>query len=136
MPFLFEVHMTIKENVTVYSCDFCKRKMFRKHAMINHEQYCGSNPKNWRACSACDFMVRKPIEYYFDAYDGEHEGTSKGFYCEHLETYMYPNFLENKRVFIEHPEQFEEQIPFKKQCVHFTELGCHKGLSYNPEDYA
>lgn len=98
--------------------------------MAKHEKYCGSNPENWRVCSSCDYMDRKPLEYYYDGYDGEHTGTTNGFYCSKLEKYMYPPFIEKRRCFTEYPEQFEEQIPFKRKCEHFT-MGVHFGLNYN-----
>jgi len=120
--------MLIKENVTVYQCEHCKKKLFRKHAMEKHEKNCGADPQNQRVCSLCDFMVRKNIEYYYDCWDGEHTGTSNGFYCNRLGKFMYPNFIENKPFFKENPEQFEEQIPFKKECEYYTLGGVHFGI--------
>ncbi len=108
--------MKVKTDITIFQCDYCNKKMFRKHSMVKHEQYCGGNSKNWRACSNCEIMERRPIEYYYDTYDGEGSGTSKGFYCNKLETFMYPPFIEGRAVFTKYPEQFENQIPFKKEC--------------------
>lgn len=36
---------------TVYYCDFCKKKSFRKSSMEKHEKHCTMNPK--RECRLC-----------------------------------------------------------------------------------
>jgi len=120
--------MKTLENKTVYKCDYCNKKLFVKHAMEKHEKYCGSNPDNDRVCSFCDHMERNTIEYYYDRYDGEHSGTSNGFYCNKLESFIYPPFIEGKPVFYKNPEQFEDQIPFRRQCEHYHAFGKHIGI--------
>ena len=112
--------MTIKENVTVFHCDHCTKKLFVEHAMVKHEKYCGGNPENKRACSLCDYMKRKPLEYYYDTYEGEQSDTTNGFYCEKFCNFIYPPFIEDKVWFTNNPEQFEEQEPFKRECEHYT----------------
>ena len=118
-------------DVTIYKCEHCNKKMFRKHAMVKHEKYCGCNPVNDRVCSTCDFMDRKSIEYNYDGYDGEGMATAKGFYCSKLKKYMYPPFIENKRCFTEYPEQFEDQLPFKKECEFYTGNRTYRDIKIN-----
>ena len=125
--------MKIKENITVFVCDHCGKKMFRRHAMEKHEIYCGQNPENDRACSYCDYMERREIKYYYDGYDGEHSGKSNGFYCIKIEKYIYPPFIEGSPVFYNHPEQFEDQIPFKKECENLTVCGMKYGKGWEKD---
>mgnify|MGYP003560170479 CR=1 FL=1 len=63
--------MKVQENITLYSCDFCKKRMVRKHAMIKHEPSCYSNPENKPACSDCKFLEEIKVEYYYDFGMGE-----------------------------------------------------------------
>lgn len=123
--------MITKENVTVYQCEHCKKKLFKDYAMIKHEKYCGANPENFTVCSDCDHMERREIEYFFDTYEGQQSDKSNGFYCNCLKTYIYPVFIEHRTFFIQNPEQFEDQIPFKKQCEDFTLNGVVRGLKGN-----
>lgn len=41
--------MIITNNVTVYKCEFCNKKLYRKHAMIKHEDLCIHNTKKIKA---------------------------------------------------------------------------------------
>lgn len=50
-------------NSTYYKCDFCNKKLFRKWAMVSHEQKCSSNPANNRPCLNCNFLQRVPAKY-------------------------------------------------------------------------
>lgn len=54
--------MKVKQNVTVYSCDFCKKKMFREHAMKRHEEMCFRNPENKRPCFTCQHFEMKEVD--------------------------------------------------------------------------
>jgi uncharacterized radical SAM superfamily protein len=54
--------MKVTENVTVYQCEHCGKKLFRKHAMIKHEELCNNNHKNYKACMAgCAFLEKTQI---------------------------------------------------------------------------
>lgn len=111
--------MIVKENVNVYICEHCKRKMFRKHAMALHEPACFSNPENKRACSGCEHLQQIEILYYFDHFDGEHEAKTKGFKCNKLDKIMYPYKVEKMGLNTMYPESFEDQIPMPKECEYF-----------------
>ena len=37
-------------------------------------------------------------------------------YCNKLKAYMYPITIQKKGLPERYPEQFEDQIPFKKEC--------------------
>lgn len=45
--------MKVKQ-MTVYVCDFCKKKRYRKNAMEKHEKHCTMNPN--RECRMCGEM--------------------------------------------------------------------------------
>jgi hypothetical protein len=77
--------MKTKPNVTVYTCDHCKKKLFVKSAMERHEERCGANPANFRPCMNCAQLEQKEIEFYTgsDRYDDGEPiyRTAKTFYC-------------------------------------------------------
>lgn len=56
--------MKIKENVTIYQCEHCKKKLFVKSAMVRHEFGCTYNPANFAACLNCRFCKDEPREFY------------------------------------------------------------------------
>lgn len=57
---------------TVYTCDHCQRKMFRKGSMTVHERRCKNNPNNQHACLKwCKHLVKT-----YDWKSGTHS-----FYC-------------------------------------------------------
>lgn len=57
------------ENITIYKCDFCKKELKRKHAMIKHEKNCLNNPENHKAClNGCMHLERVNKEVGFDRY--------------------------------------------------------------------
>lgn len=74
------------ENITLYKCDFCKKELKRKHAMINHEIRCNNNPLNNRPClNCCIHSELKEIQYeagYDDYNTGESVmKTGTTFFC-------------------------------------------------------
>lgn len=74
------------ENITLYKCDFCKKELKRKHAMVNHEIRCNNNPVNNRPClNCCIHSELKEIQYeagYDDYNTGESVmKTGTTFFC-------------------------------------------------------
>ena len=112
--------MKVQENITLYSCDFCKKRMVRKHAMIKHEPSCYSNPENKPACSDCKFLEEIKVEYYYDFGMGKSRAEVKGFKCNKLEQIMYPFKVVKKGLLEKYPETFEGQIQMPKECEHFN----------------
>ena len=115
--------MEVKQNITVYVCDFCKKKSFRKHSMVKHEEFCSSNPKNFKACSGCTYLKEIEILYYVPRYDNDgdiydEERKTKGFECTKLDKTLYPLKVEKLKLNEKYPETFEEQEPMPKECVH------------------
>lgn len=117
--------MTIKENVTLYKCDFCKKELKRKHAMINHEENCSCNPKHFDACSNCHFLKVKPKTIHYDVpcgYDGEMEErtiSSQSFHCTKLNKEMYPSKVVRKKIINRFPETFQGMEQMPNECEHF-----------------
>lgn len=111
--------MIVKENITVYICQHCKKRYFKKHAAELHEPMCYSNPENVRACSHCVNLEETTNTYYWDTWNGEASRTVKAFKCKILEKMMYPFKAEKKGLIDKYPESFEEQIPMPKTCEHF-----------------
>ncbi len=111
--------MKTKENITVYICDHCKKRYFKKHACENHEPVCYSNPENKSACSDCQFLKQGTTEVYYDMFDGEHSRQCKSFTCEKLNKGVYPFKVVRMGIIDKHPETFEDQIQMPKECEHY-----------------
>lgn len=111
--------MKIKTGVTVYHCDHCKKKMFRKGAMEHHEKWCPKNPENAKACQYCKHLEETKVTIYGEhAYDGsEYSFERKGFRCTKLDKLLYPLSVERRGLNTRF-ETFDEQEPMPKECEH------------------
>lgn len=114
--------MKIKNNVTLYICEHCNKKMQIKNAMIKHEFNCPSNPKNMSACSGCIHMAEGETNVYY-SFGPDIPETSrkcKTFHCKKLNKDLYPFKVVRKGLLEKYPESFEgmEQMPNK--CEHMT----------------
>lgn len=117
------------ENITIYKCDFCKKELKRKHAMVNHELKCNNNPQNQRPClNGCKHLEKRPIEYYSgkdEYYSGEPINNSgEAFYCALKEIFIiHPKVDHNERgnnlkwVYFKNEEVEQESMP--KECDKF-----------------
>jgi|SRR3990167_9873198 len=113
------------ENVKVFVCDFCKKKLFRQHAMLKHEDFCSRNPKNFSACSGCVFMKEEETEVYYSNSNiyGDEETTTvktKAFYCKKLDKHLYPFKVVAKGLLEKYPETFEGQEQMPVKCEHWN----------------
>lgn len=112
--------MTIKENVTVYICDHCKKKLFTKRAMVTHEFGCTYNPANFAACIDCQFCKEVEKEYSDpNDYDHDSDGVkqTKGFQCTKLDLKMYPFKVVKLGLLKKYPEQFEGEVQMPVECA-------------------
>lgn len=118
--------MKVLENITLYKCEFCKKKLQVKHAMVRHEEFCSKNPKNIKACSMCVFLKETTVEYtkfYFNGYsESEQDVKAKGFKCEKLNKLLYPTKVEKLDLPNRFPETFADQEPMPNKCEHFSLL--------------
>ena len=93
--------MKITENITLYHCDYCKKKLFRKGSMTRHEETCLNNPKNHKACFNCIFLEKTEQEV---AWGHENPFTEMGskkiemFKCSKLDKLMFPYRIERKKL--------------------------------------
>jgi len=121
--------MKIKENVTLYQCDFCKKELKRKHAMIEHEKFCNNNPENHKIClSGCSHLTNENIfvtyEKGYDFINSEtlyEDRKVNCFKCNKLDKLMYPYSIEKSIALEKYPETFEYQEPMPKECEHFND---------------
>jgi len=81
--------MTAKENVTIYKCDFCRKKLMVKHAMVRHEKWCESNPENFKKCSGCVNLQETTTKIEWDYSDQCGMRTFKAFRCTNLDKLLY-----------------------------------------------
>ncbi len=114
--------MTVKNNVTIYKCEFCKKELKRKHAMVTHELRCSGNPINKRPCLYCQHLDRKEISYYSgvdDFFSGEPiYRNGKAFYCKakdililHPKTQYLNNRFNLVSVELDGEEVEQEEMP-------------------------
>lgn len=110
------------KDVTVYICDHCKKKLFRKHAMINHELICDKNPINNKACFGCIHLQTEEVEYSRGcSYDGDIDWATAGcFKCTKFNKLMYSWSAEKKNLPEKYPETFEDQKRMPNKCRSFT----------------
>jgi len=109
---------------TVFTCDFCKKKLFVKSAMQRHEVKCTMNPVNKNACSACVYLEEVDVLYYTDGhFDGhyfEQKNTVRGFHCSKLNIDLYPHKCITKGLLEKYPEQFEDKQVMPNECEHWN----------------
>jgi len=120
------------ENVTLYKCDFCKKELKRKHAMINHEIRCNNNPVNNRPClNCCIHSELKEIQYeagYDDYNTGESVmKTGTTFFCLLKKQLMLHPKLEYKEngKYLKNVYQNDEEVEqdwMPKECSSY-EIG-------------
>lgn len=113
--------MITVENVTIYKCDFCKKELKRKHAMVDHESKCGANPINHRPClNGCVHLDVKEIEYTRgDDYNGDPIYTKgNAFYCKLKDTFMLLPKVENESglKWVHCGNEEVQQFPMPKEC--------------------
>lgn len=103
--------MIVKENVSVFSCEHCKRKMFRKHAMVKHEKFCASNPVNIPKCYGCKHLITTTVQW-----DGDWSGSSQGNKCGLTGVEMYSVGALRKDLLTKWPETFEGMSLMPNEC--------------------
>jgi len=110
------------KNVDVFICDHCKKKLFRKHAMVNHEKSCAKNPDNTKACFGCVYLTTEEVERVVSVSydDDEHFQTSGCFKCVKLKKLMYSFKAEQRGLPQAYPDDFEDQEKMPHKCRHFT----------------
>jgi len=111
--------MKVKD-VTLYICEYCGKRLIRKHAMIKHESNCPKNPKNIPACFNCEHCLKEDISYYIDTDandpDGYIEVKATCLKCDNTGQLMYPPKAE--RYAKKHIDQFEDQVRMPQICQH------------------
>jgi len=100
-------------NKPVFECDFCKRRMFVKHAMVKHEPMCYSNPINIPKCSDC-IHLKEIKTTYVNRYDNDAE--AKGFMCMAKNIELYPLKVVKMGLTGRYPETFYEKELMPNQC--------------------
>ena len=109
-------------NATVYHCDYCGHKLFRRHAMERHEQWCSKNPAVTPACfsgSGCVHLIKKEVT--FPSSFGANERRSYCFHCKALDKDMYTIAAE-RRGLVGTFALDDEQEPMPKSCESFKEI--------------
>ena len=110
--------MKIRENVTLYCCDFCNKRLLRKHAMERHEKFCSSNPDNFRDCFNCKNLIEDTKEVDL----GYCTKTVRCFSCKLLNIELYPPKSERLNHVKKYPHDYEGQHPMPTNCEHQESL--------------
>lgn len=109
--------MKIRENVTLFICDFCKKRLIKKAAMQRHEKFCSLNPENHAACSLCSHCIlKKEYFLYNEGSEDQIETPSNTFFCEAKQIGQYPIKAVKKGLLVKYPETFKNQELMPKEC--------------------
>ena len=107
--------MRIRENVTLYNCDFCNKELKRKHAMVNHELKCRDNPANYQPCFRCKYMQKQNDggneKFYVAGGEvcSDYVDSMDYYFCNKLKKKMYTINAVHKNLIEKYPETFDEQ---------------------------
>lgn len=117
--------MLTKQNITVYQCEHCKKKLFRKHSMELHEKWCTYNPDNFVKCSGCHHLEVVPFEWSLD-YGAEYTcsdlRTSNSFRCKVKGVEMYPVSALKKNLPTKYPHDFKNKILMPTECDIYDDI--------------
>lgn len=80
------------KDVTIYICDLCNKKYFRKHAAVSHEERCTKNPDNFRPCFTCQFLQKEKI----DLSEGPIRFVASLMHCKKKAVFLHPPSVEKK----------------------------------------
>ena len=111
--------MKTTKGVTVYQCEYCKKKLFREHAMKHHEQSCFHNPENLRPCFECSNLIKKDITLHFDTFDGEGTRVVQSFFCEAKNVCLHTPKNEIKGNAFD--LGYDENLAMPKECSQFVD---------------
>jgi len=119
------------ENVTIYKCDFCKKELKRKHAMVKHEVICSKNPLNIRPCMNCAHLITKGIKVNTGMSNDYTDDIYIDFnapFCEKFAKFLILPKLEHKKgnwdiISVLHNGEDVEQEFMPKECDSFIGFG-------------
>jgi hypothetical protein len=87
------------ETVSVFTCDYCGKKQFRKCDMSVHEKWCKLNPNNQHKCfQYCKHLIKTEEEYEGTTYDEVFIGLRTIFTCDILKQGMYSFIAERRKL--------------------------------------
>ena len=121
--------MKVKENVTIYQCEFCYKKLFIEKAMLVHEVKCSQNPLNIRACFDCENMERVNIKYEpsVQTYENDNLMSSTTFKCNAKKIFMFPpKFEHSEKGVPEYVEYNGEEITQESMPLNCEQKKHHK----------
>jgi len=111
-----------EQTKTVYSCDYCKKKYFVKHACENHEKFCSANPLTFPACTNCIHFEERKKEVYYERYPEDYTKEFLSFYCKKRQCGMYPLKALARNLPNRFPETFEGEILLPHECEFYQYL--------------
>jgi hypothetical protein len=113
------------KEVKAFKCEFCGKKLERKHAMLWHEKHCGKNPANHFDCQWCKELKEVTIEVDLgdDYYNEPIIKKCKSFECKRLGLKLYPLVVLRKKLNIKHPATFQNQELFRNNCEIYRKEG-------------
>lgn len=101
----------------IYKCDHCNKLYQIKSWAEQHEEGCNKNPDNFRACFGCKHLCKKNVDYWFDTYHGEDSKDVLVFYCEKIDSCLYPPKVELAKKWFDFGDINNQ--PMKKKCEFF-----------------
>ena len=100
---------------TIFICDFCGKKQFRKSDMTKHEKWCKKNPQNKHKCfEFCKHLVKSREHYE----QGDFTGFKTIFTCSKLNQEMYSSIAERRKLPVI-TDGVTVRMPL--ECEHYTD---------------
>jgi hypothetical protein len=114
--------MIVKENVTLFICEHCRKKYQIKSACEKHEPHCSHKKENQSACSGCVYLKEFKVDVFTgNDHNGEEQSISiNGFSCSKLDKVLYPYKCIRKGLVDKYPHQFEGQELMPSVCEHWN----------------
>ncbi len=113
--------MKIRTNQTIYNCDFCNKRYLVKNAAYRHEDWCGSNPKNFPKCEGCKYLREIKKDVYCGDEDYGYHRECKAFFCDKKQIGLYPSKVLRNGYVERYPKTFEGEIVMPRECDYFEE---------------
>lgn len=100
----------------VYNCEHCNKLYLVKYYALRHEDWCGSNPKNWPKCGDCKYLREIKKEVFTGSEDYGYHRECKSFFCDKKQIGLYPAKVLRNGLVNKYPETFINETIMPVEC--------------------
>lgn len=120
----------ITETREIYKCEYCKKMYQLKRFAEQHEKRCSKNPDNYRKClDSCRNLKMEETTIYYDTYNSDGQRDVNLFFCEKINSFLFPPKVEYKGNSFELWDEDELNSPMKKECDFYADESIKELLS-------